>query len=618
MRMSVWSGGSAARRAAVVCASVAAALLLACPCASTCAAAQAMAEGAAQAGPQAPHAAVGAAEVDALCREGLSLGERDLSVGAGEHLEVVVSSGHVWVFEGGPAAADGGEAGFADGDYRATGQTPLGTVDCWASFYGGVLSSLEFSGTYQGDAAVEAEVAAARDALFALGGSAAIFEGASDVAMEALYPLYSDCVSQASAAGAGLPQAAEAAPAVPRAPMDGTYGASFEGPSGEVVVEVLVEGHAVARVEVGGGEVFPAGGSGEAFSPELLGAGATSSQAAEAVEACLGQAANPACQSALRAYALSRALEGAMVADSAGSFDGGEGEDVAAGDAMPFTCATWVVLDEGGDAVFAVDYEPTYVAAWEAGGREVGPFEALGASLGWWGLAEAVSWLDLGSLGDAATVSPDGGQAVFRRSPTRPDGTPFYRAERVEPGAPGDRGTGPQAGSGAEVAPVPSPSPAPAQSVQQAPQAGSRWVVDSAAWDESVTVVDVEAWVEDVWVEDSPGWSEDVWGDVWVEDSPSWSETVQTGAYYVVSDGSVFYDEWGLQSYIREQACSGVVLSYQLKRVWETVWHDAEGHWESAVVGSVWHDAQGHWESVRHEARTHVEVVHHDEVGHWE
>ena len=100
---------------AAVCAAGAAALLAgggaACPAlaagAAQAEAAQAEAATAAAGAAEAQGKALGAYDVDRLCRQALSAGGLDVSVGEGEHLSVTVRDGHVWVYEAGPRARRG-------------------------------------------------------------------------------------------------------------------------------------------------------------------------------------------------------------------------------------------------------------------------------------------------------------------------------------------------------------------------------------------------------------------------------------------------------------------------------------------------------------------------------
>ena len=111
---------------AAVCAAGAAALLAggwaACPALAAGAAQEAAATAAAGAA-EAQGQALGAYDVDRLCRQALSAGGLDVSVGEGEHLSVTVRDGHVWVYEAGPSGEEGAETvsrSLMDGTYTAT------------------------------------------------------------------------------------------------------------------------------------------------------------------------------------------------------------------------------------------------------------------------------------------------------------------------------------------------------------------------------------------------------------------------------------------------------------------------------------------------------------------
>lgn len=111
---------------AAVCAAGTAALLAggwaACP-ALAAGAAQAEAATAAAGAAEAQGKALGAYDVDRLCRQALSAGGLDVSVGEGEHLSVTVRDGHVWVYEAGPSGEEGAETvsrSLMDGTYTAT------------------------------------------------------------------------------------------------------------------------------------------------------------------------------------------------------------------------------------------------------------------------------------------------------------------------------------------------------------------------------------------------------------------------------------------------------------------------------------------------------------------
>ena len=116
---------SATVRAAVCAAGMAAALAggwAACP-ALAADAAQGTAAQAAATATDGQEAALSAYDVDRLCRQALSAGGKDVSVGEGEHLSVTVKDGHVWVYEAGPSAEEGAETvsrSLMDGTYTAT------------------------------------------------------------------------------------------------------------------------------------------------------------------------------------------------------------------------------------------------------------------------------------------------------------------------------------------------------------------------------------------------------------------------------------------------------------------------------------------------------------------
>lgn len=152
------------------------------------------------------------------------------------------------------------------------------------------------------------------------------------------------------------------------------------------------------------------------------------------------------------------------------------------------------------------------------------------------------------------------------------------------------------------------------------------WVVDQAAWDESV--LENEAWDEDVWVPKQ----EWVANNVWVQDSPAWDEqvvakpgymlNVPARAYYLFkADGFKTYDDDEMERHIKQLINEDKITNYEVKveyeQVWqepeyETVHHEEVGHWEDQ--GS--YQDNGHYETVHHAAV--YTTVHHDEVGHWE
>jgi hypothetical protein len=150
----------------------------------------------------------------------------------------------------------------------------------------------------------------------------------------------------------------------------------------------------------------------------------------------------------------------------------------------------------------------------------------------------------------------------------------------------------------------------PAQSSSSSSSSGStsssqtqtqkRWVVDQAAYDE--TVVDKAAYDETV--VDQEAWDEQV------EVTPAYTTEEYTGVWYYVCnyDGYIAYTDDELDNHLWGLIESGVTYtSYHSEPEVQTVYHDA-------TYETRHHDAQTHIE--HHDAETHT--VHHDEVGHWE
>ena len=67
---------------------------------------------------------------------------------------------------------------------------------------------------------------------------------------------------------------------------------------------------------------------------------------------------------------------------------------------------------------------------------------------------------------------------------------------------------------------------------------------------------------------------------VWVEDSPAWDEQVQVGERIVCSDGTEWGSEDAAWAHMEEEALAGKSVSYSVQPNYETVHHDATGHWE--------------------------------------
>lgn len=74
---------------------------------------------------------------------------------------------------------------------------------------------------------------------------------------------------------------------------------------------------------------------------------------------------------------------------------------------------------------------------------------------------------------------------------------------------------------------------------------------------------------------------------VWVEDSAAWDERVCTGAIVHCSDGTDWKTVAECAQHI-EAAGRGVSLSYSVEDIWDTIHHDATGHYED----------RGHYETV--------------------
>lgn len=107
-----------------------------------------------------------------------------------------------------------------------------------------------------------------------------------------------------------------------------------------------------------------------------------------------------------------------------------------------------------------------------------------------------------------------------------------------------------------------------------------RWVVDRAAYDEPI-------------YETQP-----VYGQKWVQDSSAYDEKVCVGEAYQFTDGYVTSsdsDAW------QHQKQTGA--SYSVVPQYQTVHHDATGHYETVQTGT---------------KQVQTGTRHHDEVGHWE
>ena len=76
-------------------------------------------------------------------------------------------------------------------------------------------------------------------------------------------------------------------------------------------------------------------------------------------------------------------------------------------------------------------------------------------------------------------------------------------------------------------------------------------------------------------------------GQRWVEDSPAWDEQVQVGERIVCSDGTEWGSEDAAWAHMEEEALAGKSVSYSVQPNYETVHHDATGHWEDVDRKSV-------------------------------
>ncbi len=226
---------------------------------------------------------------------------------------------------------------------------------------------------------------------------------------------------------------------------------------------------------------------------------------------------------------------------------------------------------------------------------------------------------DDGQGAEAATDAPAQKEATQQEQDSKP------AADASAPEAP--------ATSAAPADTAQAEQPAEPEGIQVEPSAGADqpakepvWVVDKAAWDE--TVVASEAWEEQVWVPKQ----EWVANNVWVQDSPAWDEqvlvhdgyymNVADGAYYQFkADGFITFDDDEMVRHIKELIANDQITNYEVKINWTQVWqepeyetvhHDETGHWEDQ--GS--YQDNGHYETVYHEAQ--YTTVHHDEEGHWE
>lgn len=67
----------------------------------------------------------------------------------------------------------------------------------------------------------------------------------------------------------------------------------------------------------------------------------------------------------------------------------------------------------------------------------------------------------------------------------------------------------------------------------------------------------------------------------YVVDVYAWDEQVQTGSYYRISDGTIFYNSSDAIAYVKAKIKQGVTnLSYSVEPEYTTIHHPEQGHWE--------------------------------------
>lgn len=112
------------------------------------------------------------------------------------------------------------------------------------------------------------------------------------------------------------------------------------------------------------------------------------------------------------------------------------------------------------------------------------------------------------------------------------------------------------------------------------PKTTQKWVVDKAAWDETVWVPKTE--------------------EVWVVDSEGYTELVHTGSYLQCSCGATFSTAAEHTEHIIPILLeTGIGHAGWLESKYEEIYHEATGHYETVDNG-------------------YNETIHHDEVGHYE
>lgn len=234
--------------------------------------------------------------------------------------------------------------------------------------------------------------------------------------------------------------------------------------------------------------------------------------------------------------------------------------------------------------------------AGEAKADEPTTSEVVSGSTGWTMSGDAKDGLagvapDLPQHGGEAPTTPDGAE-IAPEQPAPAEPSEEIPAEGGEGAGPGDSGQASQpasgGGSGAASGPTPSaPSTpagggssgsgssgatsAPAHQHDWQPVYGTRWVQDSAAWDETVVVS--AAWDETVPVYGTVKKYRCSCG-ILFDSYDAWDEHCWSSAH----DGEASY------SYVSQTVQTGTTTKHH-DAVTKTVHHDATGHNESCVTG---------------------------------